>query len=141
SNRSERLKWVAARTSSASNEVFSFDPDVASRPRPSRSSRPPATTTMCCAKAASPTAPFALETAWPRARRRDKGEAMPPHRRLVPGLFAGLDFAFLHHRVRTTRPALGGAEQNRPQTLVGVVAGADLPAVNVGAQRHEPIPP
>jgi hypothetical protein len=130
------VERVATRASSAANDVFSFDPDIARRPRPSRSSRPPAATTMRCAKAASPTVPFTLEPAWPGARGRHKGEAMRPHRRLVPGLFAGLDFGMLHRRLCTTRSAFGSAEPNRPQILVGVMARADLPAVNVGAQRH-----
>ena len=54
SYRSERLKRVAARASSASNEVFSFDPDIARRPRPPRSIGPPATATMCCARRRAP---------------------------------------------------------------------------------------
>ena len=70
------------------------------------------------------------------ARRRDKGEAMRPHRRLVPDLFAGLDVGFLHRRVCTTRPAFGRAEPNRRQILVGVVARANLPTVNIGAQWY-----
>src|SRR6516164_9876254 len=56
-------------------------------------------------------------------------------------LFAGLGFGMLHRRVCTTHPALGSAEPNRRQILVGVVARADLPAVDVRAQRHQPIPP
>ena len=87
-------------------------------------------------KAASPTAPFTWEPAWLGARRHDKGEAMRPHRRLVHGLFAGLDFGMLRRRLCTTGSAFGSAEPNRPQILVGVVARADLPAVDVGAQRH-----
>src|SRR6516225_11566672 len=64
-----------------------------------------------------------------------------PGRPARPGLFAGLEFGLLHHRMRTTRPAFGSAEPNRRQILVGVVARADLPAMDVGAQGYQPIPP
>jgi len=66
---------------------------------------------------------------------------MRPHHRLVHGLFAGLDCGMLHLRLRTTRSAFGSTEPNRRQILVGVVARADLPAMDVGAQRHQPVPP
>ena len=82
----------------------------------------------------------------PRLRRRDscvaeKGRDRPSQRLrkcelLVPGLFADLDFGLLQRRVCTTGPAFGSAEPNRRQILVGVVARADLPVVDVGAQRH-----
>ena len=58
-------------------------------------------------------------------RCRHNGEAMRPCRRVVPGLFAGLDFGFLHRGLRATRSAFGSAEPNRRQILVGVVARAD----------------
>src|SRR6266404_1790732 len=102
--------------------VFPLDPDIARRPHPSRSSRLPATTTMCCAKGGEPHRAVYLGAAWPGARRRGKGEAMRPHRRLVPGLFAGLDFGLLQRRLCTTAPAFGSAEPNRPQILIGVVS-------------------
>ena len=42
----------------------------------------------------------------------------------------------LQRRLCATRPAFGSAKPNRPQILVGVVARADLPAMDVRAQRH-----
>jgi hypothetical protein len=100
SHRAEPVQEVAARGSSASSEVVSFDPHIVGRPRPFWSSRPPPTT-MCCAKAASHTAPFTLG----RLRRAPDAArgARPcgPTAGLSPGYLAGLDFGLLHPRVCT----------------------------------------
>src|SRR6516162_5194583 len=61
-----------------------------------------------------------------------RASARPPP---VSGLFAGVGFGMLDRGLGATRSAFGGAEPNRRQILVGVVARANLPAMDIGAQR------